>query len=163
MSLDFTHKSFGMPFRNSTRLYQNSCNSGLLQHKEQTRRGHLIRLPVRCFRCWVQATDLSAPAHPWAEGRGEQQQGGLLFQKKKTKNNNKVCIARASAAARGVSFMFGRFFGKKHENPVFCEDFVNNTMFRCFRFPKFFVLVFWQRVFESVANTMFFRVLVVQL
>ena len=29
-------------------------------------------------------------------------------------------MARASAAARGVSFIFGRFFGQKLENPKFC-------------------------------------------
>ena len=57
-------------------------------------------------------------------------------------NNNKV--ARASAAARGVSFIFGKvFFGRNQENPVFCEVFVNNTMCRCFRFPMFFALVFF--------------------
>ena len=55
--------------------------------------------------------------------------------------NNKV--ARASAAARGVSFILGRFFWSNQENPVFCEAFVNNTMCRCFRFPMFFVLVYW--------------------
>ena len=58
-------------------------------------------------------------------------------------NNNNNKVARASAAARGASFMFGRYFSKKQENPVFCEVFVNKTTFRGFRFPMFFVLVFW--------------------
>ena len=69
-------------------------------------------------------------------------------------NNNKV--ARASAAARGVSFILGGFFGLHQENLIFGEVFVNNTMCRCFRFPTFFVLVFWWRFCESVANTMLF-------
>ena len=43
-------------------------------------------------------------------------------------NNNKVAVA--SAAARGVSFIFGRFFGQKLENHQFCVVFVNKTMFR---------------------------------
>ena len=55
---------------------------------------------------------------------------------KSSNSNNRV--ARASAAARGVSFIFGRFFGRKLENPVFCVVFANNTMVRCFRFPLFF-------------------------
>ena len=45
-------------------------------------------------------------------------------------NNNKV--ARASAAARGVSFVLGRFFGQKLEHPEFCVAFVQKTMFRLF-------------------------------
>ena len=56
-------------------------------------------------------------------------------------NNNNNKVARASAAARGVSFIFRWFFGRKLENPVFGVVFVNNTMFRCFRFPLLFVLV----------------------
>ena len=67
--------------------------------------------------------------------------------------NNKV--ARASAAARGVSFMFGRFFGQKHDNPVFCEVFVNSTTFRCFRFPMFFVLVIGS-IFSKVSQIPWF-------
>ena len=47
------------------------------------------------------------------------------------RKNNKV--ARASAAALGVSFIFGRFLGQGLENPEFCVVFVNKTML-CF-FP----------------------------
>ena len=65
-------------------------------------------------------------------------------------------VARASAATRGVSFMFGRFFGRQHENSVFCEVFVNNTTFRCFRFPMLLFLFFGSVFCESVANTMLF-------
>ena len=39
---------------------------------------------------------------------------------------------------------------------MFCEVIVNNTTFRGFRFPMFFVLVSWSHFGESVANTMLF-------
>ena len=45
---------------------------------------------------------------------------------------------------RGVRRLcLGGILVKKQENPVFCEVFVNKTTFRGFRFPMFFVLVFW--------------------
>ena len=73
---------------------------------------------------------------------------------KSSNSNNRV--ARASAAARGVSFIFGRFFGRKLENPVFCMVFANNTMFRCFRFPLFFLgfcqPCFFGKVFAKVSQ-----------
>ena len=50
-------------------------------------------------------------------------------------------VARASAAARGVSFIFGRFFGQKLEYPSFVA-FVKKTMFRTVFFLVL-CLVFW--------------------
>ena len=47
-------------------------------------------------------------------------------------NNNNNKVARASAAARGVSFVLGRFFGQKLDHPEFCVAFVKKTMFRLF-------------------------------
>ena len=55
-------------------------------------------------------------------------------------NNNKV--ARASAAARGVSFIFGRFFAPSPGMFVICEVFVNNRKFWCFGKPMFLGLFF---------------------
>ena len=68
-------------------------------------------------------------------------------------------VARASAAARGVSFIFGRFFGHKLENPdlSLCgfrqqddvSDFCSIVFWSCFlvtffsnlsQIPCFFVL-----------------------
>ena len=44
-------------------------------------------------------------------------------------------VARASAAARGVSFIFGRFFAPSPGMFVICEVFVNNRKFWCFGKP----------------------------
>ena len=48
----------------------------------------------------------------------------------RSSSNNRE--ARASAAARGVSLFFWRFFGQKPENLEFCVVIVNKTMFRRF-------------------------------
>ena len=44
-----------------------------------------------------------------------------------------------SEAARGVSFIFGRFLGQKLENAEFCVVFVKKTMFRTFFVLQLFV------------------------
>ena len=58
-------------------------------------------------------------------------------------NNNNNKVARASAPRGVCRLLLGGFFGRSQANPVICEVFVNNTMCRRFRFPMFFVLVFW--------------------
>ena len=57
-------------------------------------------------------------------------------------NNNNNKVARASAAARGVSFIFGRFFAPSPGMFVICEVFVNNRKFWCFGKPMFLGLFF---------------------
>ena len=62
-----------------------------------------------------------------------------------------ACVCRP----RGVSFIFGSFFGQKLENPEFCAVFVNKTMFRFLSI--FFGLVILVTLFcEIVANTICF-------
>ena len=51
--------------------------------------------------------------------------------------------AAAFAAARGVSFIFGRIFGQKLENLDFCVVFVNKMMFRAL-FYSCLLFLWWK-------------------
>ena len=66
-----------------------------------------------------------------------------------TTTTNKVAVA--SAAPRGVSFIFGSFFGQKLENPEFCVVFVRRRCIGPYSFKQLFVLFFGE-VFAEVSQ-----------
>ena len=71
-------------------------------------------------------------------------------------NNNNNKVARASAAARGVSFIFRWFFGRKLENPVFGVVFRQQHDVSVFSFSIVVCSCFLLTFLRNVANTMLF-------